>query len=715
MFHTTADLRVRLTEFFSDKEDSSDSGDFQPNPFKPKSSWRPPRRCKFTESYLQAVESEFFNQLKKKPTFHRNLTAAENKALREISSNQDIVVKEADKGSGIVIMDRDRYIAEGLRQLSDSTSYRQLDSDPSPEFESQLKGLISQALQNGSITQEMADFAIPTSHKLARFYLLPKVHKAGVPGRPVVSCSGSLTEKTSAVVDFLVKPFVTAVDSYLRDTNHFLEKVRSLEPLPPDAILVTLDVVNLYPSIPNEDGISALSAFLQEQNMGNTKRQDICRLAHFVLSKNVFEFNSAIYIQISGTAIGTKMAPTYAIIFMHMVERRALSTALFKPWIWSRFIDDIWSVWAHGKEKLEEFILMLNKQHPRLTFTWEAGVGVNFMDVTTTIKDGKIVTELYVKPTDTHQYLHPNSCHPGHIKRSIAYSQSLRILNICSDGTSAEKHLDNLTKNLVKRGHSKHKVSQQVNRARQQFSEKIKALTRESSHPSSPSRAKSTKPRRIPLVLTYHPGLPDISAITRRLLPTLHCNPSMKELCPEPPLIAFRRPRNIRDHVIRAKIFPRDTAPTRYSCRPCSLKGPKRGRKCTLCTQIPEQSEIISSSNNKTFKLSLRSTADCDSTMVVYVITCTQCPERFQYVGQTNNFRKRMNNHKSCIRNSKKDDGDCALLYTHFALPSHSTETLQFTILEQCDDTASLLLSETRWMLRLKTVSPEGLNTNDGL
>jgi hypothetical protein len=90
----------------------------------------------------------------------------------------------------------------------------------------------------------MADFAIPTAHKLARFYLFPKVHKAGVPGRSVVSCSGSLTEHISEILDF------PAVTSYLKDTKDFLSKVRAMAQRPPDTRLVSLDVVSLYPSIP---------------------------------------------------------------------------------------------------------------------------------------------------------------------------------------------------------------------------------------------------------------------------------------------------------------------------------------------------------------------------------------------------------------------------------------------------------------------------------
>jgi hypothetical protein len=303
--------RMRLLEFFSDRPET----EYTPNPFKAKSTWKPPRRCKYTESYLQVIESEIFHELSKRTKFYRNFSSADEQALRELTSNTDIIIKGADKGSGIVIMDSDRYVQEALRQLNDVSTYRLLDHDPSPAIESQLKSLVDRVHKNDSITSDMATYAIPSEHKPARFYLLPKVHKPGVPGRPVVSCCGALTENLSEIVDHIVKPYITAVTSYLKDTNDFLSKIRSLDTLPPDSMLVSLDVVNLYPSIPHEDGLSALSAFLLQQGMPSQMCTDLCEMARFVLTHNVLEFDSRIYLQVSGTAIGTRLAPTRIVLY----------------------------------------------------------------------------------------------------------------------------------------------------------------------------------------------------------------------------------------------------------------------------------------------------------------------------------------------------------------------------------------------------------------
>ena len=435
------------------------------------------------------------------------------------------------------------------------------------------------------------------------------------------------------------------------------------------------------------------------------------------------------------------MAPTYAIIFMHMLETKLVGMALYGPLVWWRFIDDVWSIWLHGLDRLLDFIEFLNNSHPTIKFTFEySQVSVNFLDVITSLKDGTISTDLYIKPTDTHQYLHPESCHPGHTKRAIPYSQALRILQICSDRVSAQAHLQALGNHLIKRGHSSKKVFKQIHRAKRNFqrSPPLNTVDRESQitatqpidapPPIQPGNTPTqsdavlaedqipTKTRRIPLVLTFHPGLPDVSAITRRFLPVLHQNPRMKLSCPEPPLIAFRRPKNLGNLLVRAKISTNTAAADKpLSCGPCLLKGPKRGPKCELCPLIPVQTHVTSTATKKTSRLKLKSPADCDSKFVVYLITCTVCRERNQYVGQTNSFRNRMNNHKSNIRTGKNNDLDCALLYEHFKLPDHSPQTLNFSILEQCPDRPKLLEAETKWIFTLKTAAPYGLNTNDGL
>ena len=60
------------------------------------------------------------------------------------------------------------------------------------------------------------------------------------------------------------------------------------------------------------------------------------------------------------------------------------------------------------------------------------------------IKEGRIITYLYCKPTDGHQYLHYDSCHADHIKRSIIFSQTLRLKRICSEKNDLNVDVEDL-------------------------------------------------------------------------------------------------------------------------------------------------------------------------------------------------------------------------------------------------------------------------------
>ena len=83
--------------------------------------------------------------------------------------------------------------------------------------------------------------------------------------------------------------------------------------------------------------------------------------------------------KISETAIGTKFAPPNACIFMDRVEREFLEAEDTKPWVWLRYIDDIFFIWAEGENKLESFLQHLNTFHPNLKFTHEKSkTSINF-------------------------------------------------------------------------------------------------------------------------------------------------------------------------------------------------------------------------------------------------------------------------------------------------------------------------------------------------
>ena len=144
---------------------------------------------------------------------------------------------------------------------------------------------------------------------------MPKLHKEldsklplGYPGRHIVSGCGSLTENISAYVDSV------------KDTSDFITKIHDLKGIPQNACLVTLDVKSMYSNIPHSDGIKACDHFMSEGGKSQEARSVTSKLINLVLTKNNFQFNGENYLQVLGTAMGTKMAPSYASLFMGKLE-----------------------------------------------------------------------------------------------------------------------------------------------------------------------------------------------------------------------------------------------------------------------------------------------------------------------------------------------------------------------------------------------------------
>ena len=173
----------------------------------------------------------------------------------------------------------------------------------------------------------------------------------------------------SCFVDLFGQPGVFQLPSYNRDTTDFINKLRRLPILPPGSLQVTLDVSSLYTNILHDEGIEACEEYLNSRESQAPPTADICHLIQLILSMNLFVFNEKYYLQIHGTAMGTRMAPSYANLFLGKLERKFLATQNRIPRVWWRYIDDTFAIWTHGEPALRAFIENLNCHHPTIKFT----------------------------------------------------------------------------------------------------------------------------------------------------------------------------------------------------------------------------------------------------------------------------------------------------------------------------------------------------------
>ncbi|XP_059582023.1 uncharacterized protein LOC109284452 [Alligator mississippiensis] len=451
-----------------------------------------------------------------------------------------------------------------------------------------------------------------------------------------------------------------------------------------------MDVTSLYTNIPHQDGIHACLAYLQEQDYNPEYRpKDITDLIHFTLTHNNFTFNNQHFLQTMGTAMGTKMAPQYANLFMSHLEEDFLKNCTIKPLLYLRYIDDIFIIWSENQESLIEFHQKFNSHHPSIRLSLEySSTNIPFLDTMISIQKGKIQTTVYKKPTDQHTYLHKTSNHPKHTKKAVIYSQAIRYHRICTEENTRDCHLTNLKKAFTQQGHSSREVDHTFERATWIPREELLQYRRK------------TPTNRTPLVMTYHPSLEPIRKILKKLQPILEKDPVLKKIFPEPPILAFRQAPNLANLITRSKLPQPQNTPK--GSRPCHDK------KCKTCPHISTISTITTPHNRA---ISIPGSYSCTSRNVVYLIQCTKCPDG-RYVGETRQqLRTRMNAH----RKSMKDRNTQLPVGAHFSQEGHSLSNLSVLILKGNLHNTSQRRAYELHFINLLDTRDQGLNTDIGL
>ena len=205
--------------------------------------------------------------------------------------------------------------------------------------------------------------------------------------------------------------------------------------------------------------------------------------------------------------MGTRMAPNYAIIFMHYLESNMLNQSTLKPKIWLKFIDDTFMIWQHGIQTLTLFMDMLNSHHPTIKFTYEYNTKeIAFLD-TIVYKNtsNQLFTRAYHKPTDNKQYLHFHSVHPRKQKESVPYGLLIRSRRICSEN----KHFDKEARNIL----------QQL-RHRKYLQDLLEKACRKVSSMDRQDLLRPTVPKdnsKLRLITNFNPNNPDLRSLLKNM------------------------------------------------------------------------------------------------------------------------------------------------------------------------------------------------------
>ena len=555
----------------------------------------------------------------------------------------------------------------------------------------EIRDVLDKAKENKIISQEEYNAMDPTDKDLARFYCNFKVHKQHKDGelppvRPIVSGNNSVTEGISKYVEHFIKELATKHETYLQDTPDFLRSLEEISDIKEDDILASIDVKALFTNIPEEDGLESLQSVLETRTNKEVPTDFLITLMKLILRNNLFSFHDGVFRQEIGGAMGSPSMPPYADIFMakkidpvikslatQMAGKSKSPLKLLK-----RFLDDLFLLWRGTSKELHSFIEEINKIHPCIQFSMNHTERkgeieedkcsckplseVPFLDTLCSIKGNKIEVDLYRKETDKNQYLLLNSCHPRSVTLNIPFSLSLRIVRICTNFQNRVKRLKELKALLLERGYKEKNVDQAIERA--QKIPRKEAL----------KKVKKTESSKKPvLTLKYDPRLPSVPGIVSKHYRSMICRDEyLKEVFKSPPLTAYKKQRNIRDNLIRAKVAdPPKKRPERKN------PGMKRcGKMCTVCPYVKEVKEV--KINNRKGPWKINKNVNCETRNIIYMIECLKCKER--YIGESKRtLKSRLADHRGYINNIQVNYPTGA----HFNTPGHQLSDLSVIILEK--------------------------------
>lgn len=284
--------------------------------------------------------------------------------------------------------------------------------------------------------------------------------------RPIVSSCCSVTENISQFVDIWLQPSMRELPSFIKDTTEFINLIEGIT-LPKDCLLASIDVSSLYTNIPHAEGkLAAMKtiADIEDPNPRQPPAEVIGELIDIVLKNNVFEFDGKFYLQQQGTAMGTKMAPAYANIFIGHLEPKLQEAGKDKILIWKRFIDDIFIIWTGTHDEFLTCMDKINTLHTTIKFTHECSeTQITFLDIilykgTRFQENGTLDIKTHIKPTNKQLYVHATSYHPPSIGKSISIGETNRYIRTNSDEQNFTKMVDHLHTKLQQRGYKYSKI-----------------------------------------------------------------------------------------------------------------------------------------------------------------------------------------------------------------------------------------------------------------
>jgi hypothetical protein len=605
-----------------------------------------------------------------------NLSPKQREALRDLKRANDIIIKKADKGNTLVVLDtnfyRDKLV---LSDHLNTATYSVAPLNSDKKVYRELKKLVEK--HKHCLTEKEIKYICKDDWSSSNFYVLPKIHKnkiiieqfsksnsefveMDVPpdlkGRPITAGSTTPTRGLSELLEKILAPFVPHLKTYVKDDRDFLSRLPRFVPYECD--LISCDIVSLYTNIPHDLGIEAVRYWLTQRPDLVPERftvEFVLEAVQFVLENNYFMFDGVCRHQDVGTAMGTVMAPPYACLAIGYLEETKLEPIILPQYftredcalimeLLLRYIDDGFIPWPTRLNR-QSFVDAINSLHPSIRWTVEESRKVienglttqflNFLDVMTILySTGVIGTDIFYKETNSHDYLNYFSHHPTHTKNNIVFGLAKKIVEFVSSYETEELRLKELEGYLIACDYPPQVVKKGIHNARLQ----------------GPGPDPQKKRQTIPFVTTHNSNMKIDRTVklSNQLLHNATDERLQAAFKDSQIVMALRQPPNLLRQLSKAAFTTTIVPPKENGIFTCSRSN------CEICKSYLQPCKSFITSCN--FEWFIRSHITCHSKNVIYFLKCLTCDESTTYSGKTNNLRNRTNVHISGCRTGRTTD-----------------------------------------------------------
>lgn len=384
----------------------------------------------------------------------------------QLRKDKNVVIMKADKGNAVVVLDINDY-RKKIYDILDSDKFEKLDSDPTVKRELAFRTKLLSLKKEGKIDNKTYDRITPCGSRAGVLYGLPKIHKEGAPLRPIISAVQTYNYNVAKYLDEILKPALFKDDNYmLKDSFDFINKISKVKPKEGQYI-VSFDVESLFTNVPTDDTIDIIIDKIFVRGVSSfhgLTEEDLRSLLETCIKRSHFQFNGAFYDQIDGVSMGSPLGPLFANVFMSHLESKIMSQ-LSRLGVkhWMRFVDDIFALLT-SKEKADNVLDYLNKQHPNIKFTveHEKDNSLPFLDVVIRKTAAGFETTVYRKKTYTGVHLNWTSLTSKRYKIGLIRCKLNRIWRICSSEQLRDEEITNLKEVLRKNGYPEVVITKEI-------------------------------------------------------------------------------------------------------------------------------------------------------------------------------------------------------------------------------------------------------------